>query len=590
MARDLTWKVVPLAFCCLLGGCNGLIDDPAEQPWNSDRPRPQAPPLEEFPTTDPVGRDFRFQCSDLATRGWSNIVRRLSKGELERTLNDTFGPGVFAAASVPLQRFVPDRLDDNVYDFRPKHDDNTIGTLVDVALDAAVAAAASAATFAPLSSACRAPQFSSRYAPACVDELVRFYGRLLYRRPLGDDEVGRYLEIYDEAAADTELAASFRAQTELVLAALIEAPEVLFHIPRGSATADGRFQVDAYTVAARLSYGLTGGPPDAELRAAADADALLTVAQLEPHAQRLLAGNAGKAVIEELASYWWAGNIAPLPGLAVSGHAGVEATSLRDQAAIETRRFARYVFFDAPMTFAEMMRSQVIFPAGDALASALGVAQSEQAVSDSTRRGVLTRPAFLMSKGDRPKPIIRGVHIRTHLLCDDIPDPPANADEVAETATASLDRTQFTARQLADAATKPAQCTACHALLNPLGAALSHFGALGDYGSEELVFGADGSVVNTLPVDSSVSETMVESSGESGDGADELAELIATSIKGSACAAQQMFRFSRLRSESEEDDACLMHELEIASANGATLQELWIQANIAEDIFWARPP
>ncbi|MBL8952667.1 MAG: DUF1592 domain-containing protein, partial [Myxococcaceae bacterium] len=394
-----------------------------------------------------MGRTFRFQCDDLAKRGGSSAVRRLTRTEYENTLTDTFGATAVQGASTALSLVFADPITESVRDFRQLHDDQLVVALVDSSIAVASQAVAAPATFARLSGPCRAPAFTQPYSGACLDELVRSTGRLLWRRPLADAEVQSYRAMFDAARTDADVRATPREQVELVLAALMQAPEVLFQLPAGAVGADGRFQVDAFTVAARLSYQLTSAPPDEALRLAADQGLLGTREQLKAQALRLVDSPRGRARVRELASFWWAANRAPRPHTAVAANAQVDAARVLEQAVAETQAFAEHVFYAQPATFTQMMTSDAVFPATAELAKLLGVQRDSGAVRAPSRRGVLTRPAFLLGKGDRPSPILRGAHVRTHLLCDDLPAPPANADEVAMTNTAMLDRNTLTSRQ-----------------------------------------------------------------------------------------------------------------------------------------------
>ena|GEM_PF-6721453 len=54
--------------------------------------------------------------------------------------------------------------------------------------------------------------------------------------------------------------------------------------------------------------------------------------------------------------------------------------------------------------------------------------------NSSARVGLITRPAFLASGDYQNHPILKGVRLRSALLCQDLPDPPADALSQAEAA------------------------------------------------------------------------------------------------------------------------------------------------------------
>ncbi len=75
-----------------------------------------------------------------------------------------------------------------------------------------------------------------------------------------------------------------------MLQAMLTSPRFLFRSEIGTPREDGSgADLDSFEVASALAYTLTDAPPDAELREAAEQDALRTRAQIEDQALRLLA-------------------------------------------------------------------------------------------------------------------------------------------------------------------------------------------------------------------------------------------------------------------------------------------------------------
>src|SRR5690606_10932483 len=96
--------------------------------------------------------------------------------------------------------------------------------------------------------------------------------RLLHRRKLSDDEVGRYVTAANDAATRLE---DFYAGIELVLEAMLISPEVLFIVEttEGKASDEEPRRLDAHSLASRLSFFLwNAGPDDMVLKAAENGD------------------------------------------------------------------------------------------------------------------------------------------------------------------------------------------------------------------------------------------------------------------------------------------------------------------------------
>jgi hypothetical protein len=82
----------------------------------------------------------------------------------------------------------------------------------------------------------------------------------------------------------------------------------------------------------------------------------------------------------------------------------------------------------------------------------------------------------------RSSATLRGKFVREVLLCQDIPDPPANVDfSIVENTSGEL----RTARErLGEHVTNDA-CAGCHTLMDPIGLAFENFDAIGAYRTQE---------------------------------------------------------------------------------------------------------
>jgi hypothetical protein len=105
---------------------------------------------------------------------------------------------------------------------------------------------------------------------ACAGDFVRSFGARVFRRPLTDAEVDRYLELRTAGTASSEVFFG-------ILFTLLLSPEMLYHLEiGGDPTADEPrvLALTAHEKAARLSYLFWGTMPDAELARAAEAGEL----------------------------------------------------------------------------------------------------------------------------------------------------------------------------------------------------------------------------------------------------------------------------------------------------------------------------
>ena len=127
------------------------------------------------------------------------------------------------------------------------------------------------------------------------------------------------------------------------------------------------------------------------------------------------------------------------------------------------------------------------------------VRSAVERIDDPARlvRIALTRAAFLSSGMVTTRPIMKGVYIRKYVLCDEIPDPPANASNTP------IDTSTKSSRQAVEGITEQAgtSCSVCHkVMINPLGFSTENFDALGRVRKDQPLFDATGKItVQTGP-------------------------------------------------------------------------------------------
>src|SRR5690606_26102654 len=109
----------------------------------------------------------------------------------------------------------------------------------------------------------------------CVADFITAFAEAAFRRPVTDAEVTALMPVVDAASLD---GLSYEQATGLLVRAILQAPEFLYFF-EDEALSD-------YQLAARLSYFISDGPPDAELYAAAQSGQLR--GSLDSHVDRLL--------------------------------------------------------------------------------------------------------------------------------------------------------------------------------------------------------------------------------------------------------------------------------------------------------------
>ncbi len=211
-----------------------------------------------------------------------------------------------------------------------------------------------------------------------------------------------------------------------------------------------------------------------------------------------------------------------------------------------------------------LFTSDLSFAQDETLASIYGVSpwdgsSEPPVITAGERPGLFTRALFLSTGTANTRPIMKGVFLRRHVLCDMIPAPPAGANSKLPEL-----REDMTTREVVEEITEVpgTNCAACHqAFINPLGFATEGFDSLGRVRQEQPLFDALGAVVMTKPVDTQVvprvsleDETAISTPAE-------LMGLMAESGKAEGCFARNFFRFTFARWEDDAIDGCALESI-----------------------------
>lgn len=142
--------------------------------------------------------------------------------------------------------------------------------------------------------------------------------------------------------------------------------------------------------------------------------------------------------------------------------------------------------------------------------------------------GVLTHPLLMagFAYTDTTSPIHRGVFLARNVLGRVLRPPPEAVSPLSPELHAGL-----TTRQRVALQTKPASCSVCHTMINPLGFALEHFDPVGRFRSEE----------KGEPIDASGSYLSRDGKKVSFDGVRPLANFLANSPEAHQAFVRHLF-------------------------------------------------
>ncbi len=377
---------------------------------------------------------------------------------------------------------------------------------------------------------------------ACRAHFIERFLRQAFRRPATPDDVAEMVSVFERGR---ELGGSFESGVRAVIEVTLQSPEFLYLLELGARPElDGVVALSPFEVATRLSFFLTGGPPDADLSRAADQGRLQEEDGLEEQLQRLVGSPANR---QQLVAFYR--RIYPLDndGLAEAPVSSEVLALARE----ETRLFIEDATFGVG-TYRALLTEPSTW-LNEPLARFYGYADVAGAefrkvqLDPKERAGLFTQQAFLDATSHRLRPgtIQRGIFVVNQLLCVNMaPDPAAMG--LAEPPDPIPNGTW---RQRLTADTSSAECRGCHSVLNDPGFAFDHYDGVGRYRTLD----------EGQPIDSSGTLTVTDAAGSFAN-APELLQLIAESEDGQTCFVRH-WQEHAYRRPLEENDDCTTAEL-----------------------------
>lgn len=374
---------------------------------------------------------------------------------------------------------------------------------------------------------------------ACTGKLIDALMARAYRRPPTDTERERLRTRIGDTA-------DWGEQIKVAIRAILGSPKFLYLVETGTAVAPGRYALDPWQVAQRLSYALCEGPPDAALVAAVNAGELASDAQIAAQAERLMASPCAEATVARFYRQWlW---LEKLPQTAKDPALYPDFSSTTAEAfAREADRFLHELTFEEGADITELYLADHSW-VDDTTAAVYGLAAPGVGANGALvrtmlpdeRSGVLTLPGVLAvtAKFRQTSPVIRGVYVLEQILCDELPAPPDDVD----TTPPELDPT-LTSRQRWAAHSESLACAPCHQRIDPIGFTFEEFDAMGRHRTSE----------NGLPVDAHGAAPLLGVRDPTLEGVGDLAALVASSERATTCLARQWLRFALGRMEEAPD-------------------------------------
>ncbi len=406
---------------------------------------------------------------------------------------------------------------------------------------------------------------------ACVTTFIQSFGKRAFRRDLTAEEVQQWVGVAKNAAM---LAGNAAQGLASVTSGLLQSPNFLYRVETNKLdSSNGRLKYDGLSMATRLSYSLSGGPPSAELLAAAASGQLDTPEGVRAAATPLLA-DAGS--VDRLVAFF-------------------TEFAAAQQVLVKTKSTTLFPMYNAALQSSMFQSAQlfvknvVLAPGADvrsfydsnqaftdaALAPIYGVQAPASGFAQVTlgpetgRAGILGQPAVLAgeSQPDRSSPTRRGVFILQTLLCQIPPPPPQGVN------TALPQDPNATERQILEQHRVNPACKACHAAFDPLGLALEHFDAIGQYRATE----------KGLPIDATGALE-----GVPFDGAAQLGSVLRQNATAISCLMRNFYRNANARTDDQVDTAPIEAMVQALATRNYVWRDL-VADFVASDAFRSAP-
>jgi len=333
----------------------------------------------------------------------------------------------------------------------------------------------------------------------CAAHFLREVGLRAFRRPLSDEELGRYQRLYASVVtgaggASVASVAAAREGLVWVLAAMLQSPHFLYRSELGVRAESGDFELTDWEIATALSYLAWGTMPDEALFRKAAAGAFTKAgeessAAIATELERMLGEARAEATLERFVVRWLRLDLLATVTRDATLYPPLDEGLRADLVSEVARLFVEAVH--GGDSLGDLLESRKTYlnerllahygivglPAG-----ARGPADASGffpvALGDSPYGGLLASGAVMTTHALplSSSPIHRGKLVRERLLCEDLPPPPSNLN----TSPPRVDPTKSTRERYAQHASDEA-CWGCHERIDPIGFGFERFDAVGRF-------------------------------------------------------------------------------------------------------------
>jgi mono/diheme cytochrome c family protein len=326
------------------------------------------------------------------------------------------------------------------------------------------------------------PDKDHKAPEACAREILSALAKRAYRRPVTDQDMAELMTYYNDGAKQGGFESGIRAG----ITGMLASPFFLYRaerVPAGLKPGQ-EYPVTDLELASKLSFFLWNSIPDDELLDLAVANRLSDPATLERQVRRMLADPRSQTLASNFVHQWL--DMKRLDEIVPDNDVFPYASGRldpRQDFRTELTLFADSIFREDRSVVDLLRASHTYLNERIALHYGITDVKGDQfrrvELKDSVRWGLLGKGAILMAAAypNRTSPVLRGAFILKHLQGIPPATPPAAVPALDEKDIGTTKAR--TIRELIAAHRANPTCSACHAVMDPLGFALENFDATG---------------------------------------------------------------------------------------------------------------
>lgn len=492
---------------------------------------------EHLAVTAPAARR-RYQ---RTAGGDKHVLRRLTHAQYDNSVRDLLGDRTF-----PSRQFPPEDFIDG---FKNQYEAQSISPML--ADNYAAAAEKLAANWE---------------GPDPGPQFVNQFGKRAFRRPLTPEEQVRYAALYKQG------------QAKLVIEAMLQSPAFLFRSETAPTAA-----LRPYTRASRLAYLLWNTTPDEALIKSAERGELNTPAGIEAVVRRMLSDPRAREATAEFIAQWF--RFDSIVSMVKERRAFPLFTrELALAMTEETRRLADELIW-GNQSFMEFYTASYTYLNADLAALYKLPAPADEftrvMLPESTERGggVLGHASFLSltSKPADTSITARGLFVREHILCQQVPQPPPGVNTnlpVGDEGKPLGNREKLQVHLV-----NPS-CASCHNLIDPIGYGLEKFDGAGAWREKARVDvpkynRREETKTVEVPIDNSGWVTGIDRSEFRSPR--ELGPILAANPQCQECVVKQYFRYAMGRHETAADRPVIERVVSRFRQSGFRFQDMMVE-------------